>query len=389
MRKYNLVLSALMLVNVFFGHGNVLADSDDLVLSLGAKEEYLDNIFFDPDGKVDDFITTLSAGLEARKRTERLKAGLKGLLDAVLYVDNNDLNNLDQFYEGYAEYQVSERFSIGGEASYKDDSRPDRDVEETGLILGTDVRRTQRYEGEVGYELTELSDVSLGYIYRKEDFDDRNNDDYDAHSAVAQWKHDLGQWLVGTRGRATLEYSRYNYRFTRTDNYSATLGLEKELSELYNFYIDLGGRYSKYEFFNDDEFNVNDDGAGGVLKSGLKYRGEYTNTHVYILHDISPASGRGRTMQRTSVAGFWRYRFTEEVSSGLRGGYYWNRGDLSADPFDEHTIRIEPQLIYQFANNMAIIASYTYTWIDRKDTDVDRDRNDFFIRFTWNQTFFD
>ncbi len=391
MRKFILVLGALIFVNVLIGHGDVLADADDLVLSVGVKEEYLDNIFFTQDDKVDDFITTLSAGIDARKRTERLSAGLKGLFDGVIYQDNDDLNNLDQFYDGYVNYLVSERLSVVGEASLKNDSRPDRDVVDTGLILGTNVRKTQRYNGKVGYQLTELSNVLVGYTFRKEDYESRISDDYDAHSAVARWQHDLQYWLVGTKGNVTFGYDRYNYRFSRTDNYSLTLGLEKELSELYSVYIDLGGRYSEYDFFNDDDddLNVNSDGTGGILKSGLKYKGEYSNMDVYILHDIAPASGRGRTVQRTSFIGSWRYRITEKISSGLNGGYYWNQGDISADPLDERTIRVVPRLIYRLTNNMKIIASYSHTWIDQKHIDIDKSRNDLFIHFTWDHTFFD
>ena len=389
MRKFILVLGALIFVNVLIGHGDVLADADDLLLSVGVKEEYLDNIFFTSDDKVDDYITTLSAGIEARKRTERLSAGLKGLVEPVEYLDNDDLNNVDQFYDGYVNYLVSERLSVGGIASYKYDSRPDRDVVDTGLILGTNVRKTQLYNGEVEYELTELSNVFLGYTYTKEDFERTISNDYNGHFAVARWERDLQDWLVGTRGVVNFGYDRYNYRFSSTDSYSVTLGLEKELSELYSFFIDVGGRYSKFDFFDDDDLNIKDDGTGGILKSGLKYYGEYNNINVYILHDIAPASGRGRTVERTSFVGSWRYRITEKLSSNLIGGYYLNKGDVSFDPLDEITIRVVPRLIYQLGNNMKIIASYSYTWIDQKQFDTDKSRNDLFISFTWDQTFFE
>ena len=389
MRKLILVLGALIFVNVLIGHGDVLADADDIVLSVGVKEEYLDNIFFTPDDKVDDYITTLSAGIDASKQTERLNAGLRGLVEPIEYKDNDYLNDVDQYYDGYVNYLVSERLSAGGEASYKYDSRPDRDLVDTGLRLGTDVRKTQLYNGVVGYELTELSNVSLRYIYGKQDFERSISNDYYAHSAIARWDRDLQDWLVGTRGNVTFGYDSYNYRFSRTDTYRVTVGLEKELSELYIFYINLGGRYSKFDFFNDDDFNISDDGMGGVLVSGLKYNGEYNYMNLYILHDIAPASGRGRTVERTSFIGTWGYQITEKLSSNLIGGYYLNKGDVSGDPLDESTIRVVPQLIYQFTNNMNIIASYAYTWIDQKQFDTDTSSNDLFISFTWDHNFFD
>lgn len=388
MKKVNFVLGALIFLNAIFWHADVYADNDNLVLSVGLKEEYLDNIFFDSDDKIDDYITTLSTGIELRKRTERLKAGLKGLFDAVVYVDNNDLNNLDQYYKGYAEYFVTERLSVTGNASYKYDSRADRDVVETGLLLGTNVRKSQRYDGRIWYELSELSTVTLGYIYRKEAYDNREYDNDDVHSASALWRHDLGYWLPGVKSRVGFNYSRFNYQFTMTDNYSATVGGEKEISELYKFYFDIGGRYTHYEAHNDDEF-AEEDKTGGLLKAGLKYMGEYVYTNMFILHDITAASGRGRTLERTSFVGSLRYRITEKLNSGLNGGYYWNRGDISVDPFDKHTIRVVPYLTYQFTNNMRVKAAYTYTRIDSDKKNGDSDRNDFYIGLNFRHNFFD
>ena len=44
----------------------------NLIPSLAVREEYNDNIFFSYSDTIDDFITTVSAGLELTERTEQL-----------------------------------------------------------------------------------------------------------------------------------------------------------------------------------------------------------------------------------------------------------------------------------------------------------------------------
>ena len=52
-----------------------------------------------------------------------------------MYVDNNELNALDQFYKGRARYLVTPSFGLGADISFLSDYRPTRDIEETGLLL--------------------------------------------------------------------------------------------------------------------------------------------------------------------------------------------------------------------------------------------------------------
>ncbi len=57
----------------------VLADFN-LIPSLAVREEYNDNISFSYSDTIDDFITTINAGLELTKRTEQLDLRLAGFV---------------------------------------------------------------------------------------------------------------------------------------------------------------------------------------------------------------------------------------------------------------------------------------------------------------------
>ena len=386
-------IAALLLGNMLVWGNNAFASGDELVVSLGLKEEYNDNVFLDADNEIDDYITTVSPGVELRRRYERTSASLKGVFDVVEYSDNSDLDNVDQLYDAGISHKLTERLSLSGKASYKRDSRADRDIEETGLTYETDVRKRQQYSAGVDFVLSEKSSTNATYAHNRDDFDDPTKTDYDSHSVNLRYSHNLSYWFPLTTGRITAGYSRYNYPASKIDNYSLTFGAERRISEIYSFYADLGGRYSCPDV--DDKSYDEDDSFGGVLKFGFRYKGELTSGHAFFSHDIAAVSGeRAGLRERTSFVGSLSRRFTEKITGSLTGGYYLNKSDgdeLSLVDEDEHTMRISPRLSYRVTQKIKFETSYTYTRIKDKEANDDdtKDRNLVFVRFVVEYPFFE
>ena len=80
--RIQLILLNVLLLLVPSG---VLADDFKLIPSLAVREEYNDNIFGSVSDTVDDFITTISPGLELVERTERLDLGLSAIVSPFFY----------------------------------------------------------------------------------------------------------------------------------------------------------------------------------------------------------------------------------------------------------------------------------------------------------------
>ena len=68
----NIGLAIWFVVLATIAPSGIFADEFKLIPSLAVREEYNDNIFASSNDTADDFITTLSAGLELVERTERL-----------------------------------------------------------------------------------------------------------------------------------------------------------------------------------------------------------------------------------------------------------------------------------------------------------------------------
>lgn len=380
------IAAALLLSNMLAWGGSAFAAGDTLVVSLGLKEEYNDNILFDAVNEEDDYITTLSPSVELRRRYERTSASLKGVLDIVEYSDNRELNNVDQLYSADFRHTLTQKISLSGGGWYKQDSRSDRDIEETGEVLSTSIRQKQKYNAGVGYIWSEKTSADVTYIHTRDDFEDPTDTDYDSHAVNLQLQYNLSSWLPLTTGRVNTGYSRYNYPNTKVDNYNLTIGGERQLSEIYSYYADLGARFT--------DPADGDSTTGTVLKCGIRYRGELTSGNAYISHGIAGASGGNGLRERTSFVVSARQRFTEELSGSVSGGVYLNKsnsGELSVGDIDERTIRISPQLTYRFTRNVKLETSYTYTRVvdkEKKDDDT-KDRNLFFIRLVVAHSFFE
>ena len=400
MKKVVLAMLLVTLVSVFPDAGS--ADEFKLIPSISVREEYNDNIFFDDHGEIDDWITTISPGLKLIERTDRLDLNLSALGHGIVYADNDDLNDFDQDYSGNISYRITPQLRVSADAGYKVDSRRDRDIETTGLVMSSKDRK--RYRGGLSgeYVLTEKTAASLSYSYDRDDFDDPEEVDYKYHSSNLGFTHDLSEFFPRTVGRMNFGYAYYDSSDTTIDTYSGTLGFSWAMTEVFNLLIDLGTRYTRSDFrvagldpFNPFliiTHNEKDHGWGGVGNVALSYKGEVTTASLSALKDVRPASGDRETTDRTSFLFKISRRFAEKFSAHLSGEYFLNKadaGELSRTDVDEQTISIRPGLSCEIIDNLILTASYTFTRLKDKEDNTEPERNLIYIQMSYGIPLFE
>ncbi|MCJ7601133.1 MAG: hypothetical protein MUO63_06450, partial [Desulfobulbaceae bacterium] len=159
-------LSALPLLSfLLLAAQDGMADDFRVIPNASIREEYNDNIFFSDDTEQDDFITTASVGLEMRERTELLTANLVTRFDGLAYADYNELNDIEEYYKGSLKYQLNQSVRLSADAGYSVDSRPDRDLDVTGYVFTSDVRRRQDYSCSADYQASEKTALFTSYSY--------------------------------------------------------------------------------------------------------------------------------------------------------------------------------------------------------------------------------
>jgi len=334
-----------------------------LVPSLGIQEEYNDNIFYSDRERVDDFITTITPGLELVNRTEKVDLNLLARLNILRYAETTELNNIDQNYLGKIRYSPTTKWTLSGEAGYLKDSRPDRDLEVTGLVNSAAIRDRQNYGAGLEHTLTEKTRGSLSYAFEEDKYDNPRFADLRAHNAILGFTHDLSKYLPNITGRMNFGYSRYEYDFGTIDYSYATIGMKWALSEKWDLLLDGGGSYTVSELGPDGN-RQRDTGAGWFGMGSISYKGEKTTGDLTFSHRILPAYGSVGVTNRTSVTFGIDRRFTYEFSGGLSGGYFLNKadqGEFSTVAFDEETYFINPRLRYEFTRDIFLEGSYNFS----------------------------
>jgi hypothetical protein len=390
----------VMLAVPLLAAGTAMADELKLTPSIAARQEYNDNIFFDTSRPQDSFITRVTPGLELIDRTERLDLRLAGSVTPYVYWDDSDLNSVDQDYSGRVAYLLTPRLRVGAEAAVRVDHQPDRDILTTGVAYGDSRRIQQRYGGNAGYDFTERTSGSVGYVYNREDW--RSNDpdleDYDSHAVTLGLSRDLAAAKGVTLGLLNAGYARYTYETSKTDYWFGTVGLKHRLTEIFTVSADAGARYTHSDFdvqrlaivppgvltvVTEQE---NDSGWGGIAHAALAYAGERTHASVDASYDVAPLSGSTGVVQRTSLTFDGGHLLTEKLRLGLFSGVFRNKSDeneFSGQKIDEVSFTVIPSLRWEFYRDVTLEVGYSFTYVDYRQDDNAASRNLGYIQIAY------
>ncbi len=381
---------------------------------LTLQEKYNDNIFFSEKGELDDWVTRLGLGLEGLYHSSRQKLVVDGKVEVYEYSEYDQFEDTDQFYRGKWDFRATERWDVNALASYRRDSQPDRDLLETGQILGIDRRERQDYGLGTGFVLTEKLSANLNYSYRQEDWDVPTTFDFRVNNIETAWGYNLGGWWPNTTGRLTLGYAVHDYRRNywrsqslpgavsetntkesiKVQNAVAMLGFSHDISELFYFSLDAGTRYTKTEdsifqiqyvstpfgdyslVLNDATYDTEQWNFNGQAELG--YKGLVSEVALSASNELQPSSGGRGAVQRMVLKLRGSRRLTEGFSVGLTLGWYRNeeeRSQIVSNPEDSETFVVSPFLKYRFNRFISLEAGYEFATKQDRNTDHEWDRH--------------
>lgn len=365
-----------------------------LLGTLSVKEEYSDNLFFDDKSPVDDFITTVTPGLQIRRNTERLQLGLVARMERLTYMSEGDMDATEQYYEGSFGLALTPRLSLTGRAGYEKNSRPDRDLETTGLVVRTTKSERYSYDLSGNYRISDAMTGTLSYSYINTRYEGEENGDTESHGLNFALSRDLGFFLPMSQGRVSLGYNRNIYKDATDDNYQLRVGFNQNFSETWSLSLDVGGSYTRSRFdvreirYTPDpvwvrrEEETSDWGAIG--KAALSWKGESSGVTFFLSRDVSPAGDRGTSTTRTAVGWSMTGQFTADLSGSLSGRYFLNEADpkqYSQAEIDEESYSVNVGVRYVLTDDFGVEASYSYTKIQDNVDETDAERNLFMVRF--------
>jgi hypothetical protein len=383
-----------------------------LIPQLLLEGDYNSNVFFDDDDgdPQEDYVSTIAPGLQWRRHSEQLLSELFAQGRFVYYQDQEDLDKTDQLYRGKVEYTVTEHLNLGTSGSYTVDNQIDRDIETTGLVVGTAERRRQEYRGFGDLLVTERTRLTFSGGYTQDRFEeDEFWDSWGADAALGlnhqpkRWPNTTLQGQVAYRHYAfDREQSLSNGNITTrveegnvTDNIALTVGAENRQTERLTLLFSGGARYTilendshlrrrlqvgeeEYLDLGSEDSDNSDQAWGFVGNASLAYRGERNEVSLGVSYDIKPLSGSGDTAKRTDLTGNWWYQMTTEWRFNTTASYYWNRSDDSSSAeqdVDTTTFTLSPSVRYAFTRDLYLEGRYRYTRVEDHEDDQTSQRH--------------
>lgn len=409
MKKCLALINVLVLWSCF-----AQADPDSITPFISLNEQYSDNILFDENQPEADWITAAEAGLTLKRKTERLDTWLTGRLKQRWYVDNSELDSLDGFASGSIDYRLTERFSLGGTADYSKDSTRDRDTDTTGLKISGD-RDKVGFSVSSDYLMSEKTTAGLEVKYgnTEEDGDDEQEDN-DSFSVTVSFSKNLSETFKNTTGLLNLSYFRYTadidhqypdrliyiyglpvnpntFQEYTSDTFQFSTGFSRQLTEILDIYCLAGASFSQTDEKTNTRYihtqtgtellqssvEEDDDGIwGGVISTGINYKGLKSTMGMELSRDMRGASGTNGVVQRTSLSGNVRHRITEELSLSLRASCYLNENErTNQDDTDDLTFNVQPGFNYKFTQTLFLTGYYRYTHLDDRIENTQTERN--------------
>ena len=361
-------------------HFSSLTDALKLTPSVKFTQTYNDNVYFTVTDRKQDWISTLSPGMELASQSERMNAGLSVNFNGIYYADQHELNAVDQFYRGKLRYAITDRLALGTEAGYSQDSQANREIDTTGIVFPVAVNRENNNYGASGeWQATEKSLVALSYRYQNERYDKSTYTDSSSHAAAAGLIYLLSPV---TKGRLNFDYTKYRVTNATVNSYMGSIGVSRDVNKLWSVLVDVGANYTQTSFVVDGITSATGEqtntGWGPAGQITVAYKHESTNASFMMNKSVKPVSGAAGAVNRTSVGLDVRHKFTYELSGYLTANYFINKsdpGEFSNIVTDQNTIQVSLGPRYDFSRDMFLKASYTYARVDYKQTNTFADQH--------------
>lgn len=351
------LLAGLLALAALFATPQSLAQSGFYVVPwITVETVYDDNIFFDPENEVSDFITRVSPQLDVGYESETLNWLLSYRNDAEWYDDFSELDSTTArgFGRGEIQYEVDRRLSLRGESEYvQTNTIQDLTLGPGGGDIPGRVGRAEGerllFGGGARYRFSPrvLADVEVTWI-DDEIIDFSNNQTLSLTSQVEQFLTPARLLLYGYR------YRDYQFESEAVidpalpltdseDSNTLWVGLIQDLSERSDLELRAGPRFADGDV--EPYFLVN-------------WRRNYArgSTSINASWDETTFLGQIGRQESRSVAANWTHRFSERFEFSGSAGYAF----LTGGGIDTEVGSFDLAGIYEFTPGIFLTARYAF-----------------------------
>ena len=326
-----------------------------LVPSLRISTLYDDNLDFDQKDEKDDFGANAVPSLSLSYATELLRFNITGEVDVIKYFSETDFDRTNQFYGLDGRYQMSPRWNLDGNLSYRKDETIDSILEETGQSF--ERNRVTTYDGGAGlyFQLTELSEIGFAADYRKRDFGSDRDTDYDRYTISLPYT----RLFANQRDTVSLvpSYSDFDSDDSeQAKDYRFEVKWERQINETLTSIINAGGRYTEI----DQEDGSSDSNWGYIGKVGLQKKTETFTGAIEASRDIRINTDAQVVEVNTFLLSVNKL-LSERFGFRFFGSAYYSETEANETDNEKTTyISLKPTLYYLITENYSFELNYQY-----------------------------
>jgi len=384
-----------------------------------ANESYNSNINMLTDPPQDNWISTLSPGINFGLRHENGELNSNFTWNQLFYTNQSELNIDEQLFS--VDYQhKNERLQWGTRGSYNNQSSLNTEGTVLGGVNFNQVMAKQlSLAPSVSYSLNELSSLSFDYSYYKTTYEKNQNNfflsDYDYHQVSGTFNYlyterdKLNVTLSGSRYKTVLQdYPTYNE--------VAQLGWQHSFSQQLIAYVSAGVNYSQNKFkdpllipgdffgfpelfFDPDTFlpfdpdtgdllleqrykNIENNDFGQVYQASIQKSFERGAVSLIGSRSQTPTSQGLQTQTELAINN--AYTINERWTSGLTASYSINEiTAISDSPFDRTYYSISPNINWKWTPEINLGLSYSFRQQEYKNSTGPSQGNSVQLQFSY------
>lgn len=342
---------------------------------LSVKGEFNDNLLLTSRPHDSVYGLWASPELNLRMSTERTNLIGNAHLDFVEYVDNKDLDMIQQFYNGTFQHRT-ERHEFGITGSYTRDSILLGELVETGVVGQLDVIGRRRFRKRQGvqptwtYQLAERWSTSVNYNFSNVTYEVPPGSgflDYQSHVGTATLSYKMFE-------NATIYASGQTLYYHTTDAGNSSLSYGGELGGTYNwterFKTSLfGGGRMVETTIDSGSTKETSNKAVGVYGATLEYQWEGYRARVVGSQSLNP-SALGLLSRTDRVAVTLSGEVTEKLTADFTGEVLHNEiisGAQVSDPKTQY-LSLYPSLQWRWHEQWGLRAGYQFRHLEQKST---------------------
>lgn len=351
---------------------------------LNTYERYESNLFLRPTPIQDNWITTLSPGINAGFRHENGELNSNFTWNSLFYTNQSELNIDEQLFS--TDYNhTSERTKWGLSGSYNNQSSLNTLGTVNGLTFSQVMSKHLSLAPTLSYSFNERSLLSLDYSYDKVTYEKNPNSflaNYDYHQASAS-----GSYLYTPLDKLsmTLSSSRYKTPLQNqtTYNHVAQLAWQHSFTEQVVAFISGGLNYSQAEstqqipahcllvfsvtnspcfpfrFVPASEITTQRSGFGKVFRASIQKSYERGAVSLIGLQNQTPTSQGLQTQTQLSISN--SFSLNDRWTSDLTASYiqYEQTGEQNST-LNRTFYSISPGIHWKWTPEVNLGLSYTY-----------------------------